>query len=160
MDEAKLDKETGGDGSTDTVHHEYGQWFEEGIGEMYIDGKRSASLMRRLYMAHKVIDGWVVAERFDDRFVTEVGERLHVATQYLGDDGDIHTNLDLRNISNLPTEIAPSVIVDYDHGGQRITEAEAAGLPEFAEVLARLRERNAEYAQFTASRDNNDLSKV
>ena len=116
--------------------------------------------LNRLLKSGRVDGGWKVAERYDARFDTEVGQRLKVATQFLDAEGHIHSNLDLRRMEDLPTEIAPSVIVDYDHAGKHITESEAEGQPELFGVLARLRERNAELAQFLAGKNSNDLSKM
>jgi hypothetical protein len=141
--------------AADTNHNEFG-WplDDDGTGRLDAKGSNESWLrMRRILKMGRIDGGWIVAERFNDRFDTEVGQRVKVVTQYLGDNGDIRSNLDLRNIESLPTETAPSVIVDYDNDGKYITESEAEGQLEFSDVLARLRERSAEYAQFMVGRD-------
>ncbi|WP_409409904.1 hypothetical protein AAE485_14245 (plasmid) [Acidithiobacillus ferriphilus] len=148
MDKPELDKKV-------MDHDEFKLLLVENAHVEKFDPKLS-----RILRSGRIDGGWKVAERFDARFDTEVGQRLKVATQFRDADGHIHSNLDLRKMGDLPTEIAPSVIVDYDHAGKHITESEAEGQLELSGVLARLHERNAEYAQFLAGRDSNDLSKM
>lgn len=96
--------------------------------------------------------GWIIGERFDDRFDTEVGGFHTIAEQWIDAEGMPQGDWKRTPDGEIASERSASVIVDYEDKGKRYTDHEAAGMPGFAEVLARLRERDAAYVAFLAKK--------
>lgn len=96
--------------------------------------------------------GWLIGERFDDRFDTEVGGFFHVTQQWVGSNSKLHGDWKRTASGDIETVRAPSLIVDYGFDGKVYTDEEAAGIPELAGVLVRLRERDAAYVAFLADK--------
>lgn len=94
---------------------------------------------------------WAIGERFDDRFDTEVGGTMLVVTQGIDVDGNITggLNTSMDGFAATPKMPRPAVIVDYNNRGLIMTAEEAELNPEYSAVLARLKERMAEFASIT-----------
>ncbi|KVR92327.1 hypothetical protein WK28_18695 [Burkholderia vietnamiensis] len=108
--------------------------------------------MRRFHRQHLSAGGWMVGERFDDRYDTEVGGSHMVVTQSIDENGRMVGGFDIAKIEQYPTEPNAPIIVDYGDDGKVISVQEAEGRPELALVLARLRERVAEHAKHVSER--------
>ena len=91
--------------------------------------------------------------KFSDRFDTEVGGFSHIAQQWLDEHSHLHGDWKRNAAGEVATVRRPSVIVDYDNGAKRYTEAEADGILELSSVLVRLREREAAYVSYMAEKD-------
>ncbi|MFM0742321.1 hypothetical protein PQQ51_34335, partial [Paraburkholderia xenovorans] len=107
--------------------------------------------MRRFHRHSLSAGGWLIGERFDDRYDTEVGGSHMVVTQSIDPNGRLIGGLDFTKIGQYPTEPNPPVIVDYGDGGKAISVQEAEARPELAAVLARLRERVAAHSAHVTS---------
>jgi len=94
--------------------------------------------------------GWVVGEKFDDRFDTEVGGFVAKQWQCVDENGQSAGDWQRTANAEIETVRNPSVIVDYANGGKSYTIDEAKSLPELAGVLARLQAREAAYVEFLA----------
>jgi hypothetical protein len=97
--------------------------------------------------------GWSIGEKFDDRFDTEVGGFSQIAKQWFDGDGKMCGDWERTATGEIAAERNPSVIVDYDNGAKRYTEADAEGVPELASVLVRLRGRETAYVAFLAEKE-------
>lgn len=89
--------------------------------------------------------GWIIGERFNDRYDTEVGGQAMLATQWIDESGQMQGDYQRTETGELVTVQTPSAIVDYEDNGRRISVEEAEHMPEIADVLHRLREREAAY---------------
>ncbi|NRF83801.1 hypothetical protein HQ619_07655 [Burkholderia gladioli] len=108
--------------------------------------------MRRFHRHSLSAGGWLIGERFDDRYDTEVGGSHMIVAQSIDQNGRLVGGLDFTKIGQYPTEPNSPTIVDYGDGGKAISVQEAEARPELAAVLARLRERVAAHAAHVASR--------
>lgn len=97
--------------------------------------------------------GWIIGEKFDDRFDTEVGGFAHVAQQWIGEDGQLQGGWKRAPNGEIELVRHLSVIVDYANGGKRYTLDEARALPELTGVMGRLQEREAMYVAFLARKE-------
>lgn len=100
--------------------------------------------MRRAMFSYR---GWIIAERFDDRYDTEVGGKQRMVTQWIDHKEDEPHNNELDAIK--PKQSAkivdrPPVILDYINGNH-YTLGQAESMPELEPVTARLKERISEY---------------
>lgn len=111
--------------------------------------------MRRSFFHYR---GWPIAEKFDDRYDTEVGGMQTMVTQWI-DHGDqpIESNniagLGIRQSSRIVER--PPIILDYITG-DHFSLAEAEERPELSPVVDRLRQRIDEYKVFVDKLDNRD----
>lgn len=101
--------------------------------------------LQRVRIQNTMANGRPIGERFDDRFDTEVGGTIILASQSLSDNGTFQGWQVPGSLSGLKTQLAPRppAIVDYETG-ERFSIAEAERLPELAGPLKRLRERLAD----------------
>lgn len=94
------------------------------------------------------LGGWVIGERFDERYDTEVGGSQLLVKQSINEQGEIEgglpTSMSMEDFAAVPKQARPPQIVDY-HGDKRYTLEEAEGIEELAPVVERLKERMAEY---------------
>lgn len=109
--------------------------------------------MQRLHARCQSAGGWIIGERFNDRFDTEVGGFSHIAQQWIDANGKLCGDWMRTASGQVSTERRPSVIVDYENEGKQYTEAEADGLSEFACVLMRLRAREEAYVAFLSQKE-------
>lgn len=98
--------------------------------------------------------GWIVGDRFNDRYDTMVGGFSRLVTQSIDENGQMQGGFSLDKLvqGEYPTVRKPSYIVDYEDGGKQISPSDAEKLPELAPVLARLRERETAYEAYLAKR--------
>lgn len=114
---------------------------------------RAETLNQKRFSARcRYANGWLIGERFDDRFDTQVGGFLHIAEQWIEPNGEMHGGWKRTTSGDIATERAPSLIVDYGFGGKEYTDEEAAAIPELSGVLVRLRERDAAYVAFLSEK--------
>jgi hypothetical protein len=106
----------------------------------------------RLTSVLKSAGGWMVGERFNDQFNTEVGGFHRIYKQWVDANGQFQGGVELTAEGKPEFVQATSIIIDYFANGQRYTMDEAAKVPELADVLVRLKERHAEYTAFLAHR--------
>lgn len=107
---------------------------------------------QRLSAQCRSAGGWVIGERFDDRFNTEVGGFHTIAVQWIDAEGKLRSDWQRTPDGEIVSERAASVIVDYGDNGKRYKDQEATGVPGFSRVLARLRERDAAYVAFLSKK--------
>lgn len=113
---------------------------------------KDALNLQRLSTRLRSAGGWLIGERFDDRFDTQVGGFHHIAQQWIDSSGKMQGDWKRDTSGEIETVRAPSVIVDYSKGGKSYTKEEAANFPELAGVLARLCEREAAYLAFLSEK--------
>ena len=109
--------------------------------------------LQRLRASMSSSGGWIIGERFDDRYDTEVGGFHQVVTQWIDERGQMQGGYDIRKMGEYPTQRRPSVIVDYGDNGKCYTESDALGQPELSSVIIRLNEREAKYVEFLAKKE-------
>jgi hypothetical protein len=109
--------------------------------------------IQRLRSLTSSINGWIIGEVFNERFHTEVGGFSVVAQQWIDDNGKMQSKMERDARGNLLMVQRPSVIIDEAHDGAHHTAEEVAGKPEFAAVLARLRERETLHAQHLVKKE-------
>jgi hypothetical protein len=97
--------------------------------------------------------GWKIGERFNDQFNTEVGGFHSIHLQWIDVDGQFQSGKSLTKDGKPELVQATSIIIDYFADGKRYTMDEAAKVPELADVLVRLKERDAEYTAFLVHRE-------
>ena len=105
--------------------------------------------MRHTYVGRSFLDfmtngsgddlPWAVGEGFCERYDTEVGGMLSIVRQSAEPDGSIEAFKE-------DYEPRPPVVVDYHDGGRHIGVQEAEKRPEMADVLLRLKQREAEWS--------------
>jgi len=112
-----------------------------------------AKAIHRLRMSVTCVSGaggWIIGERFDDRFDTEVGGTQLIVTQSLNEKGEIEgglpSSMSLNGLAAFPKRPRTPQIVDYQED-KRYTLEEAEAIPELAPVVQRLKERVAEYEE-------------
>ena len=127
-------------------------FYDEGQNFTFHD-RASVLNYLRLTAQCRSAAGWMIVERFDDRFDTEVGGFQHIVTQSINPDVQFAGGVEIAKTNDYPVVQAPSVIVDYHDNGKIISMEEAANRPELAAVLTRLRERQDSYAEHLAARD-------
>jgi hypothetical protein len=107
----------------------------------------------RLTSVLKSAGGWMVGERFNDQFNTEVGGFHRIYKQWIDPNGQFQGGAALTADGKPEFVQATSKIIDYFADGKCYTMDEAAKVPELAEVLVRLKEREAVYIAFLAHRE-------
>lgn len=113
--------------------------------------REEAQRWSRLRMQNTLVSGlggWVIGERFDDRYDTEVGGSQLLVTQSINDQGEteggLPASMSMDEFAAIPKQPRPPQIVDYQED-KRYTLEEAEGIEELASVVQRLKERIAEY---------------
>lgn len=98
--------------------------------------------------------GWIIGERFNDRYDTMVGGFSTLITQSIDGNGQIQGGLNFDKLvqGEYPTVRKSPCIVDYEDSGKHISISDAEKLPELAPVLARLLERDAAYEAYLDKR--------
>ncbi len=123
-------------------------FFED---EFRLTGQETLSL-QRMRASLLSAGGWIIGERFDNRYDTMVGGFHTIVTQSIDKNGQLKGGFDLNKFEQYPKERAQSYIVDYEEKGKHISVAEAEKLHELAPVLARLQERESAYEKHLAQR--------
>jgi len=109
--------------------------------------------LQRLRASMLSAGGWIIGERFDDRYDTEVGGFHQMVTQWIDERGQMQGGFDIRKSGEYSTQRRPSLIVDYGDDGKCYTASEALERPELSSVIKRLNEREAKYVEFLAKNE-------
>lgn len=101
--------------------------------------------LQRVRIQSTMANGRPIGEQFDDRYDTEAGGSVILASQSVSENGTFQGWQVPQTLTELGTQLAPRppAIVDYETG-RRYSVAEAENLPALAGPLKRLRERLAE----------------
>lgn len=119
---------------------------------------RSESLaIQRMSSVCRSAGGWIIGERFNDRFNTEVGGFHTIAKQWIGENGQLQGDWSRSPSGQIETRRNPSTIIDYVNDGRQYTIEEAETVTDLADVLLRLKERERAYVRFL---DNKEQSRI
>ncbi len=126
------------------------------IQDEYMMSKGDLLNFHRLSASVRSCAGWIIGERFDDQYDTEVGGFATLLTQRIDKDGNYVSEYSRDENGSIKTVRNPSVIVDYQDNARRYSIEEAEGTAELAPVLARLKEREGNYLVHLGKLENSN----